>query len=82
MSDRVDRASATEAVDSGSTPGPVKPKTIKNWYSQLPRLTFSSKRDCVKPPPCLVDRWAGGSLTQRSKGPFAVSWPRQLREKM
>ena len=29
----------------------------------------------------MVDRWAGGSLTQRPKGPFAVSWPRQLSEK-
>ena len=26
---RVDRASATDAVDSGSIPGRVKPKTIK-----------------------------------------------------
>ena len=32
----------------------------------------------MKPPPCVVDRWAGGSLTRRPKGPFAVSWPRQL----
>ena len=35
----------------------------------------------MKPPPCVVDRWAGGSLTRRPKGPFAVSWPRQLGEK-
>ena len=28
----------------------------------------------------VVDRWAGGSLTRRPKGPFAVSWPRQLGE--
>ena len=28
ISGRVDRASATEAVDSGSIPGRVKPKTI------------------------------------------------------
>ena len=34
----------------------------------------------MKPPPCVVDRWAGGSLTRRPKGPFAVSWPRQLGE--
>ena len=27
--DQVDRASATETVDSGSIPGRVKPKTIK-----------------------------------------------------
>ena len=29
ISGRVDRASATETVDSGSIPGRVKPKTIK-----------------------------------------------------
>ena len=34
----------------------------------------------MKPPPCVVDMWAGGSLTRRSKGTFAVSWPRQLGE--
>ena len=34
----------------------------------------------MKPLPCVVDRWAGGSLTRRPKGPFAVSWPRQLGE--
>ena len=32
----------------------------------------------MKPPRCVVDRWAGGSLTRRPKGPFDVSWPRQL----
>ena len=32
----------------------------------------------MKPPPCVVDRWAIGSLNRRPKGPFAVSWPRQL----
>ena len=43
---------------------------------QLPCLTFSIKRDNVKPSPCVVDRWVGGSLTRRQKDPFAVSWPR------
>ena len=80
ISGRVDRASATEAVDSGSIPGWVKPKTIKIGIHSFPCLTFSNQRDCVKPPPCVVDRWAGGSLTRRPKGPFAVSWPRQLGE--
>ena len=32
------------------------------------------------PPPCVVDRWAGDSLTRRPKGPFALSWSRQLGE--
>ena len=54
ISGRVDRASAAEAVDSGSISCRVKPKTIK-------------KRDSVKPLPCVVDRWAGGSVTRRPK---------------
>ena len=36
------------------------------------------KRDSVKPPACVEDSWAGGSLTRRPKGPFAVAWHRQL----
>ena len=39
------------------------------------------KRDSVKTPQCVVDRWTKrGSLTRKSKGPFAVSWPKQLSE--
>ena len=33
---RVDRASATDAVDSGSIPGRVKPKTIKIGIHSFP----------------------------------------------
>ena len=33
---RVDRASATEAVDTGSIPGRVKPKTIKIGIHSFP----------------------------------------------
>ena len=33
---RVNRASATEAVDSGSIPGRVKPKTIKIGINSFP----------------------------------------------
>ena len=29
---------------------------------------------------CVVDKWAGGNLSLRPNGPFAVSWPRQLGE--
>ena len=36
ISDRVDRASATEAVDLGSIPGRVKPKTIKIGIHSIP----------------------------------------------
>ena len=35
----------------------------------------------MKPPPCVVDVLAGGSLTRRPKGPFAVPWPKQLANK-
>ena len=38
----IDKASATETVDSGSIPGRVKIKDYKNWYSQLPCLTFNN----------------------------------------
>ena len=38
----MDRASATETMDMGSILG------YKNWYSQVPYLTFSNKRDSVK----------------------------------
>ena len=33
---RVDRASASEVVDSGSIPGRVKPKTIKIGFHSFP----------------------------------------------
>ena len=36
ISGRVDRASATEAIDSGSIPGQVKPKTIKIGIHSFP----------------------------------------------
>ena len=36
ISGRVDRASATETVDSGSIPGRVKPKTIKIGIQSSP----------------------------------------------
>ena len=53
-------------------------KDYKNWYSQLICLTFGIERDNVKPPSCVVDKWAGGSLIRRPKVPFAVPWPKQL----
>ena len=36
ISDRVDRGSATEAVDSGSITGGVKPKTLKIGIHSFP----------------------------------------------
>ena len=80
ISGQVDRACATDTVYFRSIPCHVKVKTKKNWYSQFSCLTFSIERDRVKPPPCVVDRWAGGSLTRKPKCPFAGSWQRQLGE--
>ena len=51
ISGRVDRASATEAVDSGLIPGRVKPKTIKigihsfpAWRSAIKETVWSLHR--------------------------------------
>ena len=68
----VTKASATQTVDSGSIPSRVKPET-KNWYSQLLCWIFSIKMDNVKPPPCVVDRCADGSLARRPKLPSKFS---------
>ena len=73
--------SATETKDLGSIPGWVKPIIIKNWYLQLPCLTFSIERDSV-PPPSVVNRWAGGTLTRKRQGTFVVSGQGNLVNKM
>ena len=36
ISGRVDKASTAETVDSGSIPGQVKPKTLKNGIQSFP----------------------------------------------
>ena len=36
---------------------------LKKWYSPLSCLMFNSIGGNVKPPSCVQDRWAGGSLT-------------------
>ena len=68
ISGRVNRASATETVDSSSILGGVKPKTKKSVF-KLSYLTFSIKRGPVKPPPCAVDTWQFDSDTARSLKP-------------
>ena len=73
-----DRASITETVDLGSTSSWAKPKTIKNWYSQLSCLAFSDKKGhCEDSTMCckLVNKW---QLDSKTECPFALSWPRQL----
>ena len=42
ISGRVDRASVTATVDSGSIPDRVEPKTIKIGIAMFPCLTFSN----------------------------------------
>ena len=77
---RVDRAFAAETEDLGSIPRRVKSNTIKIWCSLLPCLTFSIKKNSVKPPSCVVDKRVGYSFTRRPQGLFAVSWLRQIGE--
>ena len=60
-------ASATEAVDSVLIHDRVKSKTIKIGIQQLPCLMFSNEKVTVKPPPFVIDRWAGVSLIRKSK---------------
>ena len=79
-SGRVDKASATETIDLGLIPGRVKLKTIKIGTNSFPAWRSAIKRDNMKPLSCVVGSWEDGSLTQRPKGPFAVSWLRQLGE--
>ena len=45
-------------------------------------LDGSNQKESVKPQLCVVDRWAGDSLTRIAKGlyPYAVFWPGQLDE--
>ena len=43
ISNRVDRASATEVVDWGSIPGRVEPKTIKIGIHSFPALRSANK---------------------------------------
>ena len=82
-------AIAIETVNSGSIPGWIKPNTIKIGIHNFPARRSAIKRDSVKPPSCLVDRWAGGSLTRKPKdlylsktavylSSYLASWPRQL----
>ena len=52
-------------------------KDCQTLQLQLLCLTFSIKRDSVKPPPCVVDKW---QLVSKTAGLFAVSWPRQRNE--
>ena len=60
ISGRVDIAFGTETTDRSSISGRVKPKT-KNWYSQLPCLTFSDSIVCGRQ----VGRWQLDSKTER-----------------
>ena len=60
----MDKTSATKTVDSGSIPGQVKPMTI---------FTLSNKKGQCEASTVVVDKWAGGNLTRRPKGPTSLS---------
>ena len=66
------QSDCNKTVDSGSISGRSNQRQQKLVFT-LSCLTFTNQRDSVKPPLCVVDRWAGGSLTRRPKSPFAVS---------
>ena len=63
ISGRVDRAFATETVDTGSIPGRVKPKTHKSDIYIASLLDGHHLRDRLNYPLSVIDKWAGGSLT-------------------
>ena len=68
ISGRVDRASATEAVDTGSIPGRVKPKTIKIGIHSFPLDVQQLKGQCEASIVCgrQMGRWQLDSKTERS----------------
>ena len=70
---RVDRASAVDTVDLGSTIGLVKPKLEKSLYSHpASRLDISNKMGSVKLSPCVEDKWANDNFFSKNERFFAV----------
>ena len=68
ISGRVDGASAAEAVDLGSIPGRVKPKTIKIGIHSFLLDVQQLKGQCEASAVCgrQVGRWQLDSKTERS----------------
>ena len=68
ISGRVDRASATEAVDSGSIPGRVKPKTVTIGIHSFMLDVQQLKGQCEASIVCgrQIGRWQLDSKTERS----------------
>ena len=64
----MDRASATEAVDSGSIPGRVQPKTIKLGFTASLLDVQQLKGQCEASAVCgrQEGRWQLDSKTERS----------------
>ena len=71
---RVNWASATETVDSDSIPGRVKQKTTKIDIHSFLALRSAIYGNSVKLPPCVINRWASGSLTRWPNSFFTVSF--------
>ena len=67
ISGRVDKAYATETVDSGSIPGWVKPKTIAMVFSASLLDVQQLQGQCEASAVCgrLVSRWQLDSKTER-----------------
>ena len=65
---QVDKASAADTLDLGSSTGLVKPKLEKILYSHpASRLDFSNQMDRVKLSLRVVNRQANGSLFSKNK---------------
>ena len=71
----------------------MKPASMSWWKDVCDSLNYVNTRDSLKPPPCVVHRWAGGSLIWRPKVPLLspgqgnlvnknviaiTRWPKQL----
>ena len=75
---RVDRAFATETVESGSVPDRVKPKPLKLVFTAFLLHVHQLKGQCEA---CTVYRRQVGMWQLDSNTEFfAVSWPRQVSE--
>ena len=80
MSGGVDRAAATERKIGVRFPVGPKQRLKKLVFTASLLDVQHQKAQCEAYSVCVVDKWAGGSLTRRLQGPFVVFWPRQRDE--
>ena len=69
----VNEVSAAETVQGGWFPSQVKPKTSKVVFTAF-LLGFQHRKQSVKfhHLVCMIEQWAGGSSTRKTKDTFAV----------